>query len=414
MIKRQVIVLAALVVVLTAVGESTRPAGKRPGNMVLPAEVQASEEPAAAPASAAPVPAAEPAPAENSAPVAPPAPAPVVQPAPQPAPVPKVESLEVEEAAPLEVPEAPVADEPPPALEPVPGDEPAPRVEIAVPPVPERSIQVPVGKDAPAVDVIFEKAEPGAPALKETGPATLEDVLAEMRRLRAEVLRLQQTVDIYSGGLLATVQEENRKLREQLRGAYQTGAVSVPPVPAPDRALLQEVLQEAGGAGADAGAISPEGVAAAGGVVPGAVPVVTTQPVAASPEPLAATDAPAEEKPKKAEKPYEVVSEWGRSPEEAKSMQPAKASLKGLIGWVKPGTDDEALTALGRKLRKELDAYDNLNIEIFDSEKAAHEFKGGREGGEHRVLSISKYRDSSRDVILLIRGEIVQEIPREP
>jgi len=403
MLKRQVIVMAALVVVLSAVGESARSSGKRPGNMALPGTAQPAdaqrEEAAPAPAQPAPVEAA-PVPVEPAPPPPEPPPVPASEP---PASAPG--AVAVEEAAPLETAPATAIEEPPPPLETVPGDEPAPRVEIPVPAEPPRAIQVTGPDGKPAVDVIFEKPKADAPVLKDAKPATLEDVLAELQRLRAEVLRLQQTVDVYSGGLLATVQEENRKLREQLRDAYKEGAVSVPNVPAPDKALLQRVLQEADGGPVMEAAIDDAAPEAA--AVPRDVSGMVASPG------LTAVAEPVKEAPKKSDKGYEVVSEWGRSPEEAKSLQPAKASLKGLIGWVKPGTDDETLSAIGRKMRKDFDGYDNINVEIFDSEKAAHEFKGGREGGEHRVLSISKYRDSSRDVILLIRGDVVQEVPRE-
>ncbi len=206
----------------------------------------------------------------------------------------------------------------------------------------------------------------------------LSRVLDELGKLRQQVLKLQQTLDAHTDSLLVQLQKENQQLRDQLKESYKARQLTAPVVPTPDSALLEQVLQ-------------PQGA----------------QEESAIPDAAGPVDG------QKALEP-EIVAEWGRSPEDAKGATTPVTSLKGMICHVVPGASDEALAALGRSLRKKYDEYDNINIEVFDSEKAAVEYKRGKPPGDHRVLSISKHKETNRDVILLIRGEFVQEIPPAP
>ncbi len=109
---------------------------------------------------------------------------------------------------------------------------------------------------------------------------------------------------------------------------------------------------------------------------------------------------------------YTSVLEWGRTPEDVKGWEGRVYSLKGMICTVPPGGTDEQLLELGRRLRTEFNAYDNINIEVFDEEASARRFAEARAPNpEHRVLTVSKDRETDRDVILLIKGEKVDVVP---
>ena len=60
---------------------------------------------------------------------------------------------------------------------------------------------------------------------------------------------------------------------------------------------------------------------------------------------------------------YTVLGQWGRTPEEARSLGPNVSSLRGMVGVVETGGTDADLLALARKIRKELSGYDNINID---------------------------------------------------
>ena len=102
---------------------------------------------------------------------------------------------------------------------------------------------------------------------------------------------------------------------------------------------------------------------------------------------------------------YTVVDEWGRSPEVAKSLPGEVASLIGLAIAVAPDTPKAELKQLGEDLRKNYEAYDNINIEVFDDVEAARGFAhDGKSDPSHRVMSISKFKHSGRDSVVIYRG----------
>ena len=111
---------------------------------------------------------------------------------------------------------------------------------------------------------------------------------------------------------------------------------------------------------------------------------------------------------------YTVIEEWGRSPGDIEKLRLTAPSLKGMILAVSPGTREKSLVALGRALRAQFDAYDNINIEVFNNLRSATAYAaGGTLNAGHRVLNVSKFPASGRDVILLIRRGVTTEISAE-
>ncbi|NIA13823.1 MAG: hypothetical protein GWP08_07055, partial [Nitrospiraceae bacterium] len=203
-----------------------------------------------------------------------------------------------------------------------------------------------------------------------------EDYRAENERLRFKVNQLERERDF----VLNEVEAENERLRREIRQTYRDYGLSLPPVPTPDRALLSDVLSE------DA-------------------------PPLELPYETELTDRILDPEPG-AEPVYDLVAEWGRTPEEAAALGEDVRSLKGMIAVVPAGADDAYLAAVGRMLRQQFDAYDNINAELFDDAAAARDYNSsGVASPEHRVMSVSRHRESGRDVILILRGETVVEVP---
>lgn len=251
----------------------------------------------------------------------------------------------------------------------------------------------------------LDKRSPGPPASAE-GP-TLAGVESDVAELRADVRRLQHSLDYYMRTVLTyheaendrlrfkvrqltrerdfltrELEDENERLRRHVRQLYRDQGLALPPVPTPDRELIEELLR------GPAGAVdTPPG--SSSGLEGAPVPSPFTHEVD-----------------------WEVVAQWGRTPEEAAALDGDVASLKGMICYVPPHVDDQYLTALGRTIRSQLDPYDNINVEVFDDPDAARSFHENHVAQpRHRVLSISKHAASGRDVILRIRGDSTEVIP---
>ncbi|MGC8737378.1 MAG: hypothetical protein ACP5UA_01880 [Candidatus Hydrogenedens sp.] len=97
---------------------------------------------------------------------------------------------------------------------------------------------------------------------------------------------------------------------------------------------------------------------------------------------------------------FRVLEEWGRNPEVVKQMNSNAPTIKGIIGVVPYGSPKEKLQELARELRLKYDEYDNINIEVFDDDVSAKEYiKKNIKSKEHNVLSISKHKESGRDII---------------
>ncbi|HOK08962.1 MAG TPA: hypothetical protein PLT82_06330 [Candidatus Hydrogenedens sp.] len=99
---------------------------------------------------------------------------------------------------------------------------------------------------------------------------------------------------------------------------------------------------------------------------------------------------------------FRVIEEWGRNPEVVKQLNTNAPSVKGVVGVVPPGSSKEQLQELARELRNKYDEYDNINIEVFDDEQSAREFaEKNVRNQDHNVLSISKHKESGRDIITI-------------
>lgn len=213
------------------------------------------------------------------------------------------------------------------------------------------------------------------PPAESISSGELDALREEIVGLRRQVDKLQTTIDVYVNGMVAELQDENTRLRRLLRRSYGDEPEAIPTVPTPDRELVEDAI--------------------------------------AHPEPAAL--APAEEPPPP-EPPREfthtVITEWGRSVEEAQRLGDGVQSLKGMIVAVPRGSTDEQLRRFAEALRREYAAYDNINIEAFETVEAAQAFAAGNAGaGQDRVLSISKHAGSGRDIAVLIRGDHTEEIP---
>jgi len=109
---------------------------------------------------------------------------------------------------------------------------------------------------------------------------------------------------------------------------------------------------------------------------------------------------------------FTVVDEWGRSPETVAELGGGATTLIGVAGAVPPRSARADIVALGRQLRAEYEAYDNINIEVFDTETAARDFAESQTvDPEHHVLSISRHRASGRDLIIYLTKGEAETIP---
>ncbi|MCC6487498.1 MAG: hypothetical protein IT364_08350 [Candidatus Hydrogenedentes bacterium] len=201
-----------------------------------------------------------------------------------------------------------------------------------------------------------------------------DELKRELDELRVEVKRLQDTVDLTVSYVVGDLQEENRRLREEIARAYTAQPSGVEQAPPPD---------------------------------PGA------QDAQLSLQAVEALAAMAGEQVNYGGKEYLTVKEWGRSPEEVKDLPDGVPSLRGLICAVAPGLNDAALSDLGRRIRAECDVYDNVMIEVFDNEAAARAYADQNiRSTTHNVLSIQKDGATGQDAILLHRHGVSIQVPR--
>lgn len=102
---------------------------------------------------------------------------------------------------------------------------------------------------------------------------------------------------------------------------------------------------------------------------------------------------------------YAVIVEWGRTPEKAAAAGPDVQSLQGMICVVPDGTAEADLVGLGKQLQREYDAFDNINIQVFDSMEAAQAYAqtNSQEKGAP-VLKVSRHRASGLNTFEVLRG----------
>lgn len=210
----------------------------------------------------------------------------------------------------------------------------------------------------------------GAPG-DNKAPASAESSSKQIAELQESLLRLKKNLAEKSTAI-QQLEDENEKLRQALRLRFGGGGNGLPPVPIPNRELLESVLKE-------------------------------PAPFAERKETAGPSSAPEE---------YTVVSEWGRSPEVAASLPGKVASLIGLAIAVPPGMEEDDLKQLGKDLRENYRAYDNINIEVFDEVESARRFANeGKSDTAHRVMSISRFKHSGRDTFVMYRDGRAVTVP---
>lgn len=196
------------------------------------------------------------------------------------------------------------------------------------------------------------------------------ELIKEVADLTKSVAGLRESIRGLDTTIIADLQLENDRLRDAVRLRYERLGGG-PPVPMPNRELIQQVYREE-----------------------------RTEQIAENFSPIEPQDFK-----------YTIVSEWGRSPQVAEQAGDSSASLKGMVLSVPQGSTDADLIDFATDLRRELGAYDNINIEVFDGIEAARRYaQTGASDANRRVLSISKFSESGRDVILLIRGNTIRQI----
>jgi hypothetical protein len=192
-------------------------------------------------------------------------------------------------------------------------------------------------------------------------PDEVQQLRQEVEDLHREVERLQETVDAALAYLVGELGDENRRLKKDL--------------------ATRDDLEQ-----------GPSDV------------------VEAMPEPAEPVSAPAPTLDYGAAG-YLSIKEWGRTPEQAKEVGPDVGSLRGMICAVPPGSTDEQLKAIGKKLRDECAGYDNINIEIFDDEAAARDYaERNVRSNQHFVMNITRHKASGQDVVVLVRDNGAREV----
>jgi len=214
--------------------------------------------------------------------------------------------------------------------------------------------------------------------------AELGTVLAELRALRVRVDALQEALDLYVGGLLTELQQENARLREEVRDLYRLR--TRPPA-----------------------SVAPHGAAPPPG--PPEPPPLSEAAVAALRDEADAALIEALDADMAAHGPYEVLAEWGRSPEEAEALGDI-LSLKGMVCVVPKGRTRERLLALARGWHADFAPYDNVNITVFDDRAAAERFvQQNIDPFNDRVMEVSKHQRSGRDAVVVFEDGIPVVVP---
>ncbi len=248
----------------------------------------------------------------------------------------------------------------------------------------------------------------------------------DIERLQAQVENLQESLETYMGSLVSRLESENARLRQeiqQLHAQRQASEGASPSgVPQPTQQdWLDEMIEAQTGeypsrppnwlAEAAPGLMDNpafrDALEAYSGTdsAPPALEQESAGQGAAELDPTGDADIQTH-----GSLAYTVTREWGRDPEPEDGSEPGAASLHGMIGAVGPNASDEELLEFAADLRERYDEYDNINIEFFRGARAAQEFaESSVAPPESRVLSVSKHAGTGRDVILLIRGDDVEE-----
>lgn len=204
----------------------------------------------------------------------------------------------------------------------------------------------------------------------------------EMMRLQQEIRLLRELIEEGMVNRVAALEAEVRDLKSALNGQRPDGPV-VPMPDEPARARLP---------------------------VPGSPAEAQPKPEM-SLEDLAAAQLPAEPAESAVDFEFTVVDEWGRSPEAVAELGGTASTLIGLAGLVPQGSSRSDVVALAQELRAKYADYDNVVIEVFDSEGAAQSFADKQTvDAESRVLSIAKSRAEGRDLAIYFGGELPEAL----
>jgi hypothetical protein len=248
------------------------------------------------------------------------------------------------------------------------------------PPPPPPTTENPIDELNASLQNLRAKVNPEAPpaaeentAQPESDASRYEELSREIADLRAEVKRLQDTVDLTVSYVVGDLQEENRRLREEIARAYTTPSPDGGPVPADPAAQNAQLPTDA-----------VEALAAmAGGQI----------------------NYGGEE--------YPTGQGGGRTPRGGEGLPGGGPSFRGKICAIAPGLSDADISDLGRRIRAECDVYDNVMIEIFDNEAAARAYADQNiRSTSHNVMSIQKDGATRQDTILLHRHGASIEVPR--
>lgn len=308
-----------------------------------------------------------------------------------------------------------------PDLKPIP---PAPKPEKALTPPPEASggenpppaplpalaneVQAIDEEKVAEVQEAKEGEAPGVPIALE-GEATpktseVERLHEEVAALRSDMRGLQETLDHLINRVMASLEEENAVLKQELKQFYalqeQQGVASMPGMtPRPYSAVFDALRQEARAENPPVEQIGEE-------PTPEEAPPLDAREEADS--------TPVEKPAPAAPFSFTPMKEWGRTEEQAANLGEDVPSLKGVVGVVPEGSGREDIEKLGRDLRMQYDGFDNVNIEVFDTEEAATQYlEQGRSDTAHRVLSVSRHRQSGRDLILYLGEGLDEPVPLE-
>lgn len=225
----------------------------------------------------------------------------------------------------------------------------------------------------------FEVPSTDEPAIvPPTTPPGIEKIQGDIADIKLDIQLLQETLNLIVNRMMADLEQENAQLRAEVQRLQEGGAsnandVGSAFVPRPGASLIEDAAAEE----------------------PAALPM----PEVMEPEAFR----------------WDVISEWGRDPDTAASLGADVSSLKGMVLVVPPNSLREDVEKLARELRSQHAAYDNINIEIYDSQEAGRSYAERQVANpDHRVASISKHKASGRDTILYLHGDKAEPVPIAP
>lgn len=201
-----------------------------------------------------------------------------------------------------------------------------------------------------------------------------ERLFRELQDMKIALQQLQQTVDYLVNHVIADLEEENQRLKELLR--------------------IHNIEPTAG--------LKTEGTR----FIPGSRDTTVKYDTVTSIEKSEVEKTIPEKRLNNISSPqsfyFKIVEEWGRDPEIVKQLKTSAPTVKGIVAVVPPNTPREKLEELAKELRSKYDEYDNINIEVFDDEESARAFADKHQRDpNHNVLSISRHKESGRDVITI-------------